>query len=180
VLTTALGFAGNIFGSIGLIRDFAVVSTCAILANGLITLLLVPMMLVTFGPRKIKPFWHGDQLRGLPGMVARLFGLIKRRHSNLILVVTALLCAFFLYQATRLQVSNDLLSYFRDGRPLIRQVEQIHRDLSGMKLFFVTLESEREKAFLEPKNIRKLAAIQAFLEKQEVFDHSVSLADHLP
>lgn len=179
VMTTAMGFAGNIFSSIGLIRDFAVVSTCAILANGLITLLLVPMMLVTFGPRKIKPFRQGDRVRGLPGLVTRLFGLIKRRHSNLVLLLTALLCALFLHQATRLQASNDPLSYFRDGRPLIRQVERMHRDLAGMKLFFVTLESDREKAFLEPRNIGKLAAIQAFLEKQEVFDRSLSLADHL-
>ena len=57
--------------------------------------------------------------------------------------------------------------------------EQIHEDLAGIKVFFVALESEKEKAFLEPENLRKLSQIQAFMAKQAVFDTSVSVADHL-
>ncbi|MFC1830308.1 RND family transporter [Thermodesulfobacteriota bacterium] len=50
ILTTASGFASNIFSNIGLIQDFAISSTFAILANGLITILFVPLILSVMGP----------------------------------------------------------------------------------------------------------------------------------
>ncbi|MGI9318577.1 MAG: efflux RND transporter permease subunit, partial [bacterium] len=53
ILTTALGFAANLFSSIGLIQDFAIAATFAIVANGVITVLVVPFLLAQFGPRAI-------------------------------------------------------------------------------------------------------------------------------
>jgi predicted RND superfamily exporter protein len=178
VLTTGLGFASNTLSSMGLVRDFAIASTAAIAANGLVTLLLAPMLLATFGPRHSRLFQEG-KVNGLPGLTARLFNLIKHKYSNLLLLLTALACGFFLYHAASLRVSNDLMSYFRDSRPLVQQVERIHRDLAGVKLFYITLDADRENAFLDPANLRKLADIQAFLDQQGVFDRSLSLADFL-
>lgn len=179
ILTTAMGFASNVFSSIGLIRNFAIASTFAILANGLITILFVPLVLTAAGPLQTRVFQGGEGVTGLPGLLVRVFGFTKRRFSRSILVVTGALCAFFLYHASKLYVTNDPLSYFQKDQPLIRDTRQIHRDLSGMKVFFITLESDHEKAFQEPANIEKLVTIQEFLEKQGIFDRSISLADHL-
>ncbi len=115
----------------------------------------------------------------LPGVFVRMFGFTNRRFPRSILALTAILCVFFIYQASKLYVTNDPLSYFQEDRPLIRDIHRIHRDLSGMKVFFINLESDQEKAFQEPKNIETLVTIQKFLEKQGIFDSSISLADHL-
>lgn len=179
ILTTAMGFASNIFSVIGIIRHFAIASTFAILANGVITILFVPMVLTTIGPRRTRLFRERKRAVGIPGMFVRLFGFTNRRFPRSILVVTAILCSFFFYQLSKLYVTNDPLSYFREDRPLIKDIHQIHRDLSGLKMFFITLVSDKEKAFQEPKNIEKLVTIQKFLEKQEVFNRSISLADYL-
>jgi len=179
VLTTAMGFASNIFSSIGLIRDFAITSTFAILANGMITILFVPMLLSLIGPRRTRLFQERGGVIGLPELFVRVFGFTKRHFSRAILLVTAILCAFFVYQLSKLYVSNDPLSYFNKDHPLIQDVHQIHQDLSGMKVFFITLESDMDRAFQEPENIEKLVAIQEFLTKQGIFDRSISLADHL-
>ena len=53
VLTTGVGFAANIISDIGLIRNFAILATTAILINGLVTLLLVPLFLRSLGQKKI-------------------------------------------------------------------------------------------------------------------------------
>jgi len=179
VLTTAMGFASNIFSSMGLIQDFAIAATFAILANGVITILFVPMVLNTMGPRRTRLFRNKEQIVGLPGLFVRMFDFTKRRFPRSILVVTAILCAFFFYQLSKLYVTNDPLSYFHKDQPLIRDTHRIHRDLSGMKVFFITLESDQDKAFQKPKNIEKLVAIQNFMQKQGIFDLSISLADHL-
>jgi len=179
ILTTAMGFASNIFSGMGIIQHFAVASTFAILANGVITILFVPMALATMGPVRSRLLRDKKRVVGIPGFFVRLFGFSNRRFPRSVLVLTALLCSFFVYHLSKLYVTNDPLSYFRQNRPLIREIHQIHRDLSGMKLFFITLVSDKEKAFQEPVNIRKLVEIQKFLETQGVFDGSISLADHL-
>ena len=179
ILTTSMGFASNIFSGIGLIRDFAIASTFAILANGVITILFVPLILTVMGPRRSRLFRDRERVMGLPGAFVRMFGFTNRRFPRSILALTAILCAFFVYQASELYVTNDPLSYFQGDRPLIRDIHRIHQDLSGMKVFFINLESGKEKAFQEPKNIEKLVTIQKFLEKQRIFDSSISLADHL-
>jgi hypothetical protein len=52
VLTTVLGFGSNLFTDIGLIQQFAFASTFGMLANGFITMLMVPMLLSWLGPER--------------------------------------------------------------------------------------------------------------------------------
>ncbi|MCG8632560.1 MAG: efflux RND transporter permease subunit [Desulfobacterales bacterium] len=182
VFTTAMGFASNLVSSLGLIREFALAATIAVLANGVITLTLVPMALSVMGPES-KPGSAGNIFNRLPGLFTWLFGFTREKFPRAILAAMALVCGFFLFQCTKLYVTNDPLSYFRDDQPLVRDTRTIHRNLAGMKFFYITLAAEKgsgqDSAFLAPANIRKLAEIQNFMEKQGVFDASLSLADHL-
>ncbi|MFT5132753.1 MAG: hydrophobe/amphiphile efflux-3 (HAE3) family protein [Gammaproteobacteria bacterium] len=179
ILTTALGFASNLFSDIGLIQQFAIASTFAMLANGIITILAVPMLLYLFGPDKAKTVKENETFFNLPGKMVKLFCYSKDHYPGAILLSTALLCLFFIYQASNLYVTNDPLSYFPEDRPLIQDTQRIHKDLAGIKIFFITLESNKENTFQQPKNIAKLAEIQGFMKKQGVFDRTISLADHL-
>lgn len=179
VLTTSMGFASNIFSSIGLIQDFAIASTFAMLANGIITILAVPILISAFGPADNTSIISYDDVGSLPDRVMRVFRHSQDRYPMSTLIITAALCVFFIYHASSLYVTNDPLSYFPEDRPLIQDTKRIHDDLAGIKIFFITLESSTEKAFQQPGNIEKLAEIQRFLVKQGVYDRSISLADHL-
>ncbi|MGK0339130.1 MAG: putative RND superfamily exporter protein, partial [Candidatus Azotimanducaceae bacterium] len=181
VLTTALGFAANLFSSIGLIQDFAVASTFAIVANGVITILVVPFLLAQFGPAKITSDIEREKIytNNLPDRIIATFRISQDRFPIYTLSLTAILCIFFTYQASHLYVTNDPMSYFPEDRPLVQETQQIHKELAGIKVFFISLESLTDKAFLEPSNLLKLEKIQDFMRKQEVFDNSLSLADHL-
>lgn len=179
VFTTALGFASNVVGEIELIRHFAMASTFAIVANGIITVLMVPMLLATIGPRTSRHASTGARPRGLTGLMVSLLGFGRQRLATPILIVTLGLCAFFVYQASKLYVTNDPYSYFRGDRALLADAQQLQDDLAGVKVFFVVLEAEQERAFLLPQNIARLERIQRFIDSQGVFDLSVSVADHL-
>jgi hypothetical protein len=179
VLTTALGFASNIFSDIGLIQHFAIVSTFGILINGVITVLVVPLLLSTYGPETNTSTIENQDQKNLPDRIMKIFRYSQDQYPGSTLFVTAVLCAFFVFQASKLYVTNDPLSYFPSDRPLIKDTKRIHDDLAGIKIFFITLEADAEQAFQQPKNIEKLAEIQAFMKKQGVFDRSISLADHL-
>lgn len=179
VLTTAMGFASNLFSNIGLIQHFSIAATFAMLANGVITILLMPLLLSLFGPDKNTSLIKEQETKSLPDRVMKVFRYSRDRFPLSTLGVTIILCTFFIFQASKLYVTNDPLSYFPSDRPLIQDTKRIHEDLAGIKIFFISLESKQAKAFQDPKNIQKLADIQNFLLSQGVYDRSISLADHL-
>lgn len=180
ILTTFLGFASNLFGDILLIQHFAIGSTIAILFNGIVTVLVVPPLLAKFGKRmgagKTTTELYGNNL---PDQIIKTLRISQDRFPLIVLSLTFILCIFFTYQASHLYVTNDPLSYFPEDKPLIKQTKIIHEDLAGIKVFFVTLEAENDKAFMEVANLDKIDRIQAFLDKQGVFDTTLSIADHL-
>ncbi len=179
VITTALGFASNLFSNIGLIQQFAIAASFAMVVNGVITLLAAPMLLAWFGPRKQPPTLDDEASARLPGRIVRLFRISQEKAPLNTLAITAILCAFFIYHASQLHVTNDPLSYFPDDRPLVQETNRIHRDLAGIRVFYVTLDAGTERAFMDPRNIARLAEIQAFMQRQGAFDLTTSLADHL-
>jgi hypothetical protein len=176
VLTTAIGFASNAFAGIAIIRDFGFAAAFAILANGLITVLLVPMLYAAFGPRSGRPLAFAAS-GGFSALAARAFGVMRHRLTLWALAVAAVLCVAFVQQASSLYVTNEPLTFFRPERPLVQAAQRMQQDLAGAKLFYITLEANADGAFRDPANLQRLADIQAFIAKQQIFDRSLSLAD---
>ena len=179
VLTTALGFSSNMFSSIGLIQHFAFASTFAMLANGIVTILIVPLLLSVYGPEKNTSVVDDREADRLPDRILKVFRYYQDNYSVPVLLFTAAMCVFFIYHASKLYVTNDPLSYIPSDSALIKDVKIIHDDLAGIKIFFISLDTNKTNAFQHPVNINKLVDIQRFMDKQGVFDRSTSLADHL-
>ena len=176
VLTTALGFASNSVAGIAIIRDFGQATAFAILSNGLITVLLVPMLYGAFGPGsgRLPAFASSG---GFGVMAGRAFGVMRQRMSLAILALAGVLCILFVQQASSLYVTNEPLTFFRPERPLVQDAQRMQQDLAGIKIFYIALQSNTEGAFRDPANLQRLADIQAFIAKQKIFDRSLSLAD---
>jgi hydrophobe/amphiphile efflux-3 (HAE3) family protein len=179
LLTIVLGFASNIFNDIGLIQQFAITSAIAVLANGILTLVLVPTLLSLFSRAPRHYFQQRSDNNRFPGILVRLLRQTQVRFPRRILVVTVIACGFFFYHASTLYVTNDPVSYFSARHPLVQDINLIHDELAGVNQFYITLESNAEGAFLDPRNIEKLAEVQAFVREQGVFDQSRSFADYL-
>ncbi len=176
VLTMAVGFACTTFSSIPLVRDFAFAATFAILANALITVLLIPMLYAASGPRhaRLPPFsaagWFSRRM-------ARFSGMLHLRPAQWVLALTAVLFAVLVQQSSGLRVGNDPLSFFRADRPLVQESQRMQEDVAGARVFYITLDARSEGGFRDPGNLQRLVDIQAFIAKQQVFDRSISLAD---
>jgi predicted RND superfamily exporter protein len=179
VATTAIGFASNAFIGIAVIRDFAAAATFAILANGALTLLLVPMLLALVGPQRMRRAQGAGEAGPVAGIAMQALGAMRRRLVFYGIAMAAALIAAFTYQGARLHATNDPLAWFRADRDLVLDASRIQRDLAGVKVFHITLDSGIERAFQDPPNLQKLVDIQAFVARQGVFDRSLSLADEL-
>ncbi|MCK5668695.1 MAG: MMPL family transporter, partial [Gammaproteobacteria bacterium] len=160
-------------------QHFAFASTFAMLANGVITILTVPLLLSVYGPEKNTSVVNNEESNSLPDRILKVFRYSQDNYPVSVLLFTAVLCIFFIYHASNLHVTNDPLSYIPSDSALIKDAKRIHDDLAGIKVIFITLDSNKDNAFKQPKNINKLAEIQRFMDKQGIFDQSMSLADHL-
>jgi uncharacterized protein len=176
IVTTSIGFASNAFAGLAMVRDFGLAAAIAILANGLIMVLLVPLLYQAFGPLSASPRAFG-RIKQLPAAAARAFSLMRHRFSLLALALASGLIFVFVQQAANLNVTNEPLTFFRSDRAVVESSRQMQNDIAGARLFYVTLESNAEGAFRDPVNIQRLADVQAFIAKQQIFDRSLSLAD---
>jgi predicted RND superfamily exporter protein len=159
------------------IKAFALSATFAVFANGVALWLLFPHLLSCVQAST------GDKGEPPPGkgrtdLLARLLALAVSSPAS-IMAFTLFLTAFALYQGSRLTVSAEPTSYFRESSPLRRQINELQGNLAGTKTFRITLSADTENAFLEPRNIERLTTIQKFLEKQGGFESSTSVADLL-
>jgi len=162
VLTTSLGFASNLFSNIGLIQQFSFAATFAMLTNGFITVLVMPLMLSLFGPNKNTSLVKDKETNSLPDRVMKIFRYSQDRFPISTLVVTAMLCAFSIFQASKLYVTNDPLSYFPSDRPLIQDTKRIHEDLAGIKIFFYFTRVQTGKGISVSEKYSKTGRHTAF------------------
>lgn len=188
-VTTVLGFAANGLADMVLVRDFAFASSVAIAANGIITLLLVPLMLTVFGPLRNRlhashgadgaATGHDDAVPAGPVGLVLTACRAAAGHPKAVIATTLVIvavCGAFAFQA---KVSNDPVAAFKDDQPLVRDVNRLAADLSGMEVFYVNLASSHPDAFRQPENLRRLAEIKDYIARDGRFDTALSIADHL-
>ncbi len=178
-LTTTVGFLTNALNDIPLIQGFAYATAFAMFANLVCTVLVVPLFLIFFGPRDTKLAPGDERPGGIIGLVVRLLDAIAEKYSKWVIVITVVVLGVFGGYAFTVGVSNDPLSYFRSDSPLVRDADTLHRNLAGMQVFYLTLESRERDAFKEPANLERLADIQAFMQGQGAYDKTISLVDFL-
>lgn len=182
VATTVFGFGSNIITDMELISDFALASAVGILLNAVITFLAMPLMLSLWGPLPRKNAKTHAPTHMVPPFFDKLSTLVANfsvNHGKVIGGVTVLLTGGALWLAQDLEFNNDPLSFFNEDAGIRQAAQSLHDDLSGVQLFFITVDGRRPGAFREPDNLRLLAAIREKAEAQGSFDKVVALSDHL-
>ncbi|MDO8597116.1 MAG: MMPL family transporter, partial [Sulfuricaulis sp.] len=178
--TTALGFFSNAITDIALIQQFSYVTGFAMLANLVSTVLVVPLSLSLVGPRQpVQSHAEEGKVSVLTAWLAEKIIVLTDRHATTIIVFMSAVIVVFGALATTVRVNNDPLSYFRRDAPIVRDSATVHRDLSGMQIFYIALTADRPDAFRDPAYLKKVEAVQRYLDKSGQLDKSVSLADHV-
>ncbi len=175
-LTIAVGFACSAFAGIPILRDFGFAAAFAILANDLVTVLLLPVLYRGLGAHRGESR-HAQFSAWLATHTARAVGFVSRPLALWALVLVTITGAALVWQAPRLHIAHDPLAFLFPGSAVVKASDRIHEELAGVKVFYITLDANTENAFRDPANLQRLADIQAFIAKQELFDRSLSLAD---
>lgn len=175
-LTTAIGFAANIITEIPLIREFAIASAFAMLANLLVTVLAVPILLHLLGPLKSGVAPQAGMPRGFVGLVVRAVEFAGERGPKIVIGLTLVILVWFGSNALDIYVNNDPLSYFPPRHQFVQDAHTVHETLAGLQVFSVTLKTDEQDYFRTAEGLLKVAAVQALLDNQNLYDKTISLA----
>ncbi len=179
-LTTFLGFLANALSNLQLIKDFAYASSMAILANGVVTLLLVPLVLITIGPKKATRSQSATQSnKNLLAFIIRLIQTIVTRHKGKTLVITASIVIVFISFIPKIPINNNPLSYFKAKNPILMQTHFIGEHLTGTQLFFLRINAQKSNAFKKPAGLRDLDKIITHIKNNTPFNHATGLSDQV-
>jgi predicted RND superfamily exporter protein len=175
-LTLALGHASGFVTGIPTLRDFGFAMAFAILANGLVTILLLPTLqrAVEAGAGRR---WRANLLATIAGKVLGGLDLLRRPATFGILAIVAIGCIALVRQSPQLRVVHDPLAFFSSSSAVGLAADRINEDLAGTRLFYLTLDANAEGVFRDPLHLQRLSDIQAFIAKQQGFGRSLSLAD---
>lgn len=180
-LTTLIGFSATTFSQVIMIRNFGLSAMIGIFITALVMLFFFPMMLYYFGPKTTKLSFSRIEsgkrswIRGL----AKIISAIITRHKTAIIVVSvaiSLACIFF---STKIQINNNLRSYFSSDTQLVKDVLKVDKFFPGTENFNIDLLSNKEGAFTDPKYLKILTDIEDYVKNKSHFASTISIADQL-
>ncbi len=177
-VTTFLGFLSIAVNDVTALRQFGFTAGFGLFVNPLITVMLSPIYLRYVGPLPKKPVGEKRVDRWLATLAGVFIGLINRRRRLLLAVgIMAGLAGGIL--GMKVVVDNDAWGMFRDDSDIIMRVNTMNQHMCGVGMFFIRISSNEPNAFLKPRNLAYVEALQTYLRKQAWFDNCTSLTDYL-
>jgi uncharacterized protein len=124
-LTSIIGFASLVTSSIKPIIDFGWMMTVSLLVVYVVVFTLVPALMVLMTKRPPPP--TDDQELGFTARLARF----TDQHGTLVIVVSLLLAVAGSIGATRLEVENSFISYFKQSTEIYQGLKKVDETLGG-------------------------------------------------
>ncbi|WP_257463532.1 efflux RND transporter permease subunit [Archangium lipolyticum] len=177
-LTTAVGFIALSVSPTPAMREFGIAAALAVMLSMVVTFLVLPLA------SRLRPAsWYirREQVR-TPGWLDAWMAAYIRwvfRHPRWLVAASVFIVLIAGAGLLRLTVNEDNLEQFGEGTTLRQHTAFVEEHLGGTTQIVVSIRAEEPERFLEPAELRKLEALDAFLRREVGADHVTSLVDHV-
>lgn len=178
-ITTVLGFSATMLNDIVVMREFGMIAATAMLIRFTVSLTVLPAVLRIAPAPKATATAAQAQVAADPGndLPGRLTDFVVN-HRKWVFAISLLIFVPALFYATRITMSNDLLSFIDPKSRIVKEVRTVSKELSGTKIIYLTLHNE-PGAFRRTEALQQLDAITRFLRQQPGFQSVISLSDYI-
>lgn len=173
-ITTVVGFLSLVTNQIGSIRELGIYSSVGVVIAILLSLVVVPAVLAMLPLPKIE---HGQFTPTLSRRLAAIasFGIENRRALIAATIALSVLC---LTQVPRIQVDNNLHSFFRAGDPIREATDLINERLVGSMAFYVAIDAEKPGTMKKLDTLERIHALQKEIDRLPGVDKTISFVDY--
>ena len=170
------------------LQQFATAASLALLFSFIITLILLPLYLSTFGHRLTPQPVSGHTAEPDPDRVtgSGLFGraadaLIQAMPTNKMTVpLLAIVLAVVLGAGmVAIKSNNDPADFLSRSALLQSRNHLVTERLHGMQTFTIVFSSEQDGAFKDPALLNEIQKVQDFIQQLKLFDTSLAVTDLL-
>ncbi len=173
--TTIVGFATLSINKITVLKHFGIVSSFGLLANFLVTIVVLPVMLL------ILPVPRGLKTRSFDGLVRGLTTLATATMSSrkLVMIVSLVFVVLAVIGGSLVEVDTDFMGFFKEDSEIRKRVRSINEDLAGAHTLNIMISTGEGGGIQNPKVIEQIDRLQQFIASFPGFSKSVSIVDYI-
>jgi predicted RND superfamily exporter protein/(2Fe-2S) ferredoxin len=177
VLTTGAGLLSLTLVPIPPIQVFGIAGAAGTALVFLVVYGLVPPFLRHWDRRQ--PWPAARSGLGQFGRVARRVTVLSLRRPALVVGVLLLATAAGAPYLARVVVETDLLAFFQDSHRVNVDTRRVEQSLVGVTSMEISLRGSAPGSFQDTRTLRRMQALQQWLQAQPEVDRSVSMVDLL-
>ena len=164
-LTTGLGFLSIAVSKLQPLREFGIVAAFGVLVAFVISVGLLPAMMSFTKSKETKA-----QQLAEGGLVARWTSGITDfdfKHSKLIALSGLVIVLLSLYFASSVRVNANFIDYFKKDAPMRTDLDYFNETYKGGFYLEFIVDSGKEQGLLDPQFMKRVLALQNWLETTE-------------
>jgi len=177
-LTTAVGFLSFAFSRIPAMRQFGISAAIAVMGVFVTSFLLLALVVRYFGADRLISARGIAASAGVERIINRYTDLAVRKPKQ-ILAAMAVLTVLTSIGLFWFKIDHSTIDQFTGDVPIRRANELVTQHLGGSNEIIVSIRTPDDNRFLEPAELKKLEALQAFLKSEVNASSTTSVADHV-
>ncbi|MDR0910324.1 MAG: MMPL family transporter [Spirochaetaceae bacterium] len=175
-LTTFAGFISFCFTRVVPIREWGAFASFGVLASFISSVTLIPAVLIIRGPKPMRSkkalqreaALAEKQADGLTvsGDTASLTrGLMAvNHHKKTTLIVTALLVLIAIYGASKLNIDNAFIEYFKSSTEIAKADKFVREKFGGSKLVELVMSADNAETLLSPTALGAMDGLSSYMQ----------------
>ncbi len=176
-VTSMIGFLG-IYASSYMppMQSFGLYSMVGLGMAGVYSLIILPASQMLFTPKVSPAFEHsGDRFSGFMNTLGK--GVLG--NSKSVLATAALVCIGGIYSAMNLEVNEAWVDNFQKSDAIYQANEAINATMDGTNNLDIVIETPNDEDLFKPENLRKIEALQRFVETLPNVGGTTSIVDYI-
>ena len=183
-LTTQAGFLGLYLASVmPPMKYFGLFAMVGVGAAWLFSITVVPAWLSLL-KLKPSPAYLPDDKQGAArvdafGRVMTVFGRGVVKRPGLVLALAVVVGSVGIYGATQLELNESRIRVFQKDEPIVMADSTINRVFDGVHYLDIMIETPEAEDIFKPDNLKRIEALQTYLERLPHVGGSTSVVDYL-
>lgn len=181
-VTSMIGFLGVYASSyMPPMQAFGLFAMVGLGVAGFYSLIIVPATQVFFKPKLSKALHNpnGTLKEDSFSKIMTVVGDWVLRRSKLVLTLASAACIAGVFGAMQLQVNESWVDNFKKSDPIYQADQAINATMDGTNNLDIVIETPNNEDLFKPENLRKIEALQAYLETLPNVGGTTSIVEYL-
>lgn len=178
-ITTVAGFLGLWLGAeMPPMKYFGLFAAIGVAAAWLYSMTFLPAALSLFTITPSRLFVGANQNDRFGGMVKSL-GALALRHARATVLIGAVIAGIGITGTSRVLVQEAQIENFQTDEPLYIADKAINARMDGTYFLDIVVETKEVEALYQPRHLRRIEALQSYVESLPAVNGSTSVVDYI-